>query len=411
MAVAEELPELAVSSKTQSAEKIAEVMSSLGYNVSSVEQEATQQTPEEIQEAAETARVEQETKDQQAREDAANAEETERKSRNQRRKEARERDQEALRQATEANSQLKREVEELRKAQTSTTSQLEELRKNPPRAVVEPPLPEAPKRPTKAEFFESDDPDQAYEDALFDWRDKKVEHDKAVAERAKPKVVEEKAAPVVPAAAEPPKTADAATKLFLGSVEALEKRLPDDKKSGLRQKLAENLPNTTEPMRAMLLTMEDPARIAQYLAEHPEESKRIKGLTEGLISDNPKLVKIATRELDKIEQLAADEDTAAAGADPGSADDKADEAEPDPEVDASAARISSQPQRPAQQQRPPAAAAAAPTTTQKPPTKKATPIDPVGARGVESAKRYEDMTPAEQRALSVDDVRKMRGML
>ena len=54
--------------------------------------------------------------------------------------------------------------------------------------------------------------------------------------------------------------------------------------------------------------------------------------------------------------------------------------------------------------------AAAPPARAIPPRPKAEPPKPVGNRGGSPTRRYEDMTPAEQRALSIEEVRRLRNL-
>lgn len=401
----QEIPEISVSSKTQPPEVIAAVLAERGYAVDVVEQVQQQPTPAEVEaaeEAVETARVAKETTEEAAR---VAQEEKERKTRGEKRREARERDQAALREATEKSNRLEAQLSEFRESQSRMESQIEEMRRNPPKAEVEPPPPVAPARPSRADFMDADDPETAYEDALLEFGDKRREHVALLAERAKPKTAALSAKkdgdpPAVdPALTETLK--DPIARRFYDSIERVGKTKTD---IDIGKVLNENLPNVNEAIVTAVHQCDEPARIALYLAQHPEESKRIKALTDGKLSEDPRKVRIAIRELEKIEQLVAEEDKTATEEPEGSAGAPAADDELDPEVDASAARISPQPQRPA-------APAASPAATPPKQPKKHTPIDPVGARGNQSAKRYEEMTPAEQKALSIDEVRKMRGLL
>ena len=414
-----ELPEIVVSSRSpgNTPEKVNEVLRDLGYNVGEVEVQATQATPDEEAAAEAEAQAATQAAEVAAETERAEKEEKERKTRNERRREAKERDQAAIREATERANRLQREVEELRTAQTKTATEIEDLRKNPPKAAPPEPVLEAPKRPTRADFFEAADPEAAYEDALLDYGDARREYQRKVEEAKKPKAEPERLAATAPIA-QPARAAGptldeqiaAATenptlRRFLGNVKEVAAKFPDAPKA-----IEENLPNVNPAMISAIHQFDEPARIALYLAKHPEESKRIKGLTDGNVAEDPRKIRQAEKELAKIEQLAAEED-AASGAGPGNeTDDEQQPTETDPDVDASAARITSQPQRPASAARPAQPPA---TPAQQPPAgkKKPTPVDPIGARGTQQAKRYEDMTEAEQRSLSVYEVRKLRGML
>lgn len=409
MPAVQELPEIQVTSKTQTPEKIAEVLQSVGYDVTMAEAPAVQATPDEVaaqEAAAETERLETERVAEEAR---IETEEAEKKSRNQRRRDAAEKARTDLAAATDKANRLETELADLRQAQQKTNAQIEELRKNPPKAPVEEPLPEAPKRPARADFLDSEDPETAYEDALLEYGDARRDHAALIAERNKPKPVAEpeKVAPVAaPAAAAAQPTLDQiieqeknpVQKRFLQSVNEIVKTEPAALKL-----IGDNAGNFSAGMFSAIHVFDNPGRIALYLAKNPEEAKRIKTLTDGPIEENPARIRIATKELEKIEQLATEEDAAAATP-VGSGDEATPAGDPN-EEDLSAARISTQPQRPA--------AAAPPAKPAAPATpRKHTPVDPVGARGgAQSQKRYEDMTAAEQRALSIDEVRKARGML
>lgn len=421
-----ELPEITTSSKTpgNTPEVVNAVLKDLGYDVTETEVIGQQATEEEDAAATEAAKkTEEETAAEAERveTEAAEKEAEEQKSHNQKRRARQKAErEEALSRATAAEAktkELEAQIEDLRKSTTKAVADVEEFRKNPPRAAEPEPLPDPPKRPKKTDFFEADDPEESYEDALFDYRIAKQKHEALVEERKKPKpapVVVETAAPaapkkestsVTPLATEDIK--DPVLKRFFTSIDTVSKG-----KTGVDvgKLLTDNLPNLSEATITAMHVYDEPARIALYLAQHPEESKRIKALTEGAVSEDPRKVRIAQKELDKIEQLAAEEDAAVATKVVDDADEEEDESTGDPETDASAARATKQPQRPAQSR--PAEKAAEPA---KPPAKKQpekhTPIDPVGSRGVQTAKRYEDMTAAEMKALTIDQVREKRGML
>ena len=385
-----------------------EVIRDLGYNVTEVQEDTTQQTPDEAAAEAEAAQVaEQATKDAEA-EEAAKAEETDRLSRNQRRKAARERDQQAIKDATERADKVQRDFDEFK---ARTTSEFEEIRKNPPRAPEpEKPL-EAPKRPTRAEFFENtDDPETAYEDALRKYWKALDKYESDVEERSKPKPepkAEPKAEPA-PAQTGQPDVSDAAVKgVKLDDIKNPNlrdfydslKRVTDGH-PGAFKSIHENNVNMSQVMFGAVNLFDEPARIALYLAQHPEESKRIKALTDGKPDENPRLARIAKKELDKIEQLAAAEDAAR----------KATGSDQIPPIEEDTEEVDAQPA--AEPTAPPKSvvkAAAAPAKAE--PKKKAQPIDPVGARGSQSQKRYEDMTADEMKKLDIDEVRRMTGRL
>jgi hypothetical protein len=405
-----ELPEIVVNSKSpgNTPEVVAGVMRDLGYNVGSVEVQEAQPTPEEEANAAATEQAETEAAEAALETERVEKEEKEKKSRNDRRREAKERDQQAIKDATERAERVEREFADFK---AKTTSEFEDLRKNPPKAEVAAPELVAPKRPTRAEFFEAADPEAAYEDALLDYGDARRTYQQKLEESKKPKASE----PEKPAAAAKPDTQvatqsfddvlattkDPTLKRFLTNVKEVSGKHPDAAKA-----IEENLPNVNPAMISAIHQFDEPARIALYLAKHPDDSKRIKGLTDGNVAEDPRKIRNALTELAKIEQLAAEEDAASGAASGSEEDDEQQTTQPDPEVDAAAARISPQPQRPAAAQKPPVAQTPQPTGK-----KKATPIDPIGARGAQHEKRYEDMTPDEQRKLSPDEVRKMRGML
>lgn len=407
----QELPEIQVNSKSpgNTPEVVAAVLNDLGYNVSASEVVSEQPTPEEEANAeriaaeaqAETERVESEKIEQAA--------EKERTTRAERRRLAKEADKKAIADATSRADGLERQVNEFRESQVRLQREIEDIRKNPPKAEVEPAPPAEPKRPTRAEFLTADDPEAAYEDALLEFGDLRREYKAQVAERAKPKPEVKKEDPP-PAAAQPTysdaelgqidisKIPQPPLRRFMESVKTVTATHP-----GAYKAIVDNVPNVNDAIIQAGHTFDDPARIQLYLAKHPEESKRIKGLTDGNVQEDPRKLRIAQRELEKVEQMAAEEDAASAVPAIGSEID--DEQPPvDPETDASAARQTSQPQRPA---------AAAPRAAAPVPKKqmKHEPISPVGARGAQTEKRYEDMTQDEQRKLSPDEVRKLRGML
>lgn len=421
-----ELSDIQVSSKTQSAEKIKEILEAGGYETTEVKEETvggegeTEPTPEETEAAAKDT-AEKEKADKEAA-DAVKNEEKEKTTRNERRRLARERDQASRDAAIERADKAERELAELRESQTKLAGDIEEFRKNPPKPIPDLVAPKRPKKPLEADYFEAANPAEAfreaaeaYDESFADYRDAKREHERAVAERAKPKETPApvKAAPAKEAPAteefDLSKVTDPIMKRFYKSVETVQKT-----HTGASKLLSDNIVNLNEAMITAVHPFDEPARIALYLAEHPEESKRIKGLTEGKVTDDPRRVRIATRELEKIETLAAEEDAAAAkAADEDEGDDTGDES--DPETDASVARKTPQPTRKPDPDPAKAAAdkatAAAEAAKKPAPPKKHTPITPVGARGTHSAKSYNEMTPDEQRALSVDEVRKLRGML
>lgn len=417
--------DIVISSKTQTQAQIDKVLKDSGYEVTEVVVDTQQKTPEE--EAAETEAAATAATEAQAETDRVAAEDAEKqaeeeKSHSQRRRARKRAEFEETKNraaAAEAKTRdLESQIEELRKSTTKASADVEEFRKNPPRAAEQEPLPDPPKRPKKTDFFEADDPDEAYEDAMYKFRRAQDKHEGLVEERKKPKAVPAVVETPAPAAAPKKETpaAEAATataeikdpvlRRFMTSVEAVSKTVPD-----VGKLLQDNLPNLSEATITAMHVYDEPARIALYLAQHPEESKRIKALTEGAVSEDPRKVRIAQKELDKIEQLAAEEDAAAAKT-ADTDDEEEDESTGDPETDASAARVSKQPQSaPAARPAPKAAPPAAGTPPAKPQPKKHDPIDPVGARGSQTAKSYDKMTAAEQKALSIDEVRKMRGML
>lgn len=411
MAVAvEELSDLQVSSKTQSPEKIAEVLKERGYDVAVVEQQAQQDTPEEIEAAAEAQRVAEAAEETRKTEEEEERVKSEGAKRRERQRLAKEADRETIRVVTERAERAERTLAEVQQIQTRMQTEIEDIRKNPPKVEPEP---EAPKKPTRAEFIESDDPEEAYLDARDDWRRKLDTHERLLEERKNPKPPEA----AVPAAAADPapgaprldddfvktldleKIPDPGLKDFYSSVRSVTEEHP-----GAFKKIIENIPNVNDAIMQAGHLFDEPARIALYLAEHPDEAKRIKALTDGDPKVNNKLLRDARKELQKIEELAAAEDAAEPEAVPPAAGGGGTQ-HGDPETDLAAARHSPQPQQPA------APAAAPPAAAAPPRQKKATPIEPVGARGAQTAKSYDQMTPDEQRALSVDEVRALRNML
>lgn len=419
--------DIVISSKTQTQAQIDKVLKDSGYDVTEVVVDTQQKTPEEEAaetEAAATAATEAQAETDRVAAEDAEKQEAERLSHNQKRRARQKAEfEETKNRAAAAEAKtlyLESQIEELRKSTTKASADVEDLRNNPPRAAEPDPLPDPPKRPKKTDFFEADDPDEAYEDAMYKFRRAQDKHEGLVEERKKPKAVPAVVETPAPAAAPKketpaaePATATAEIKdpvlrRFYTSIDAVSKE-----KAGIDvgKILTDNLPNLSEATITAMHVYDEPARIALYLAQHPEESKRIKVLTEGAVSEDPRKVRIAQKELDKIEQLAAEEDAAAAKT-ADTDDEEEDESTGDPETDASAARVSKQPQSaPAARPAPKAAPPAAGTPPAKPQPKKHDPIDPVGARGSQTAKSYDKMTAAEQKALSIDEVRKMRGML
>lgn len=434
-----ELPEITTSSKTpgNTPEVVNAVLKDLGYDVTETEVIGQQATEEEDAAATEAAKkTEEETAAEAERveTEAAEKEAEEQKSHNQKRRARQKAErEEALSRATAAEAktkELEAQIEDLRKSTTKAVADVEEFRKNPPRAAEPEPLPDPPKRPKKTDFFEADDPDEAYEDAMYKFRRAQDKHEALVEDRKKPKpapVVVETAAPAAkkeepaPAARsavsedlsdaaannlDPDKTEAPELKLFIKSVKSVTGGHP-----GAYKAIVENISRVNDAIIQAGYGFEEPARIALYLAKHPEESLRIKALTDGNVRENPKLIRLAIKELDKIEQLAAAEDAAVATKVVDDEDEEEDESTGDPETDASAARATKQPQRPAQSRPAEKATEVAPKPAAKKQPEKHTPIDPVGARGTQTAKRYEDMTAAEQKALPIDKVRELRGML
>lgn len=408
-----ELPELEIRSKSPNVtpEMIAEVFEANGFTPPSIEEITAQPTPDEIaaaEEATETAAAEAETARVAAEEAAAD---TERKSRNQKRREAREKLETDLRTANERATKYEKDLEELRAANASTLAQVEDLRKNPPKAEPEP---EAPKKPSRADFLDAEDPEEAFDDAKYEWRRKMETFEREKAERGKPKVDPQ---PVVAAQPETASTTDDSLKAikleevkdmslrrFLKSAQTI-----TDKHPGAYKALVDNIPNICPAMSVEINKFDEPARIALYLAQHPDESKRIKALTDGNIQEDPKKLRTAQKELEKIEQLAAEEDAAPAGKG-GSGTEEPTEDEVDPDDDSVATQAT-------QPQTKPAAAAPQATPAQKPQQKKHTPIEPVGARGGNHAeKTYDEMSAVEQKALwnspgGPEKIRKMKNNL
>lgn len=412
-----ELAEMTMSSKTpgNTPEVVAKVLTDLGYDVPVVETVTTQETPLEAAaatEAAETAATETAAAEEAA---AAEVEETKRKSSNQRKREARERLQAEVTAANDKASRLEQEIAELRQ---STTTQIEQIRNAPPK-VEEPPL-EAPTKPVRSDFVDADDPDDAYDDAKYKWRRDNEAYEQKLADKEKSKTDPPPAAP----AAQPVAAAsysdeevakvdlkeikDQTLRRFIENTQAVTQKHP-----GAYKAIADNVPNVNDAIIQAGHMFDEPARIALYLAKHPDESKRIKELTAGDVKANPKLLRIAQKELEKIELAAAEEDAAQAPPADGSLDTTETDDEVDPDNDPAAATIARQPQR---TEVPPPAPP--PPAAQAPPAqpKKHTPIEPVGARGAQSEKPYEQMTPAEQKELwnspgGIEKIRKMKGQI
>ncbi len=406
----EDLPELVANSKSpgNTPEKVAEVLQSLGYNVTASAEVTAQPTPDEI---AEAERVEQEAATATAAAEAtetAEKEEKERTTRNERRRLAKEADKKAIADATSRAEAAERRANELAESQEQLKRDMEDMRKNPPKVAPGPAAPVEPKRPQRVDFVDKEDAEAAYEDALIEYSDARREYRTQLAEHNKPKTQPAKEEPkTAPATQQQPtysddelKSIDVAKisqpplKRFIESVNTVTAAHP-----GAYKAIVDNVPNVNDAIIQAGHTFDEPARIQLYLAKHPEDSKRIKALTDGNVQENPRLLRLAQKELEKIEQLAAEEDAAP----PAGGSETEDETPPDPETDAAAARITTQPQRPA--------AAAPPAKPAAKQQKKHEPISPVGAHGAQTETPYDKMSEEEQKKLSIDEVRRLRGML
>ena len=247
-------------------------------------------------------------------------------------------------------------------------------------------------KPKWDDFADADNQFEAYSDALSAWNREQVKRE--LAEQAEAEKRQQREASAQAAM-------DAERK-------AIEQRL-NGMLSVARAKYSDfdQVLNTPGAMAsdAMKIAMHDSdsfGDIAYWLGKHPEESQRIAGLTDlkagASEADKRKALKLAYREIEKIEAQIAAED--------GAADDNGDEGEAEEEQDVVATPVVSKSRPP--QTPPPAPVAEKPKPQAATPKPKPEPPKPVGARGGAVTKTLSQMTAEEKRRLTPDQYRAMR---
>jgi hypothetical protein len=238
------------------------------------------------------------------------------------------------------------------------------------------------KKPTRAEFFDAEDPDEAYLDALADYRDNEKTRKGKIEQRDRQ--------------AEQTRSQQETVSREVQKEWEQQKTKARDRHEDFDQVFDDPTPLLSEAMNVALQSASDKAELAYWLGTHRDEAKRIMALTaiqpgESQSSVQKKL-RAAYVEFDRIEKLITD---SGVSANDDNDDDDADE-RVKPPVTPPAALPKSQGQ-PA----PAASAAAAPP-------KKHTPITPVGASRVNAKKDIAKMSAGEIKKLSADEYRKLR---
>lgn len=278
----------------------------------------------------------------------------------------------------------------------------------------ETPLP----KPKRADYFDADDPDEAYTDAMFAWKDQERERASRLGEKVKARQEQESKS----------------------QEEARKRQEAEDERKSAEQKASDEYQASIQSARtrhadwdAVLATPGDlcspamghvvkataNAEILYWLGKHPEAASRI--CRETQLPEKPtqqdvaRVMRVVYREFDKIDadiqaSLAVNESAQDSAADEDEDEDE-DELAVTPQVAPAAAatpKTTPAPATPTPQVQPPASPApAAHPPVVKP---KFTPVTPVGSRGGVQQKTLAEMTPDEMRSLSPEEFRKLRGM-
>lgn len=276
---------------------------------------------------------------------------------------------EKLQAQVQENATLKAEVERLK-----TLAPPAPAAAAPPPAEAPAPVPEPELRakPTWADFEDAEDQHTAFTEAITEWTVDKKEFVKEKARREQEKID----APAREAAKRATAEQTEVFEGFRNRTTPVRERHPD-----FDQKIAAIPPSPV--MAAVVMREEDGPELAYWLADNPDELLALNDATKTDATSTPAQVQSAMgkmhQALGRIRYIISQEGPSGE--------------EPNREVPPPAPA-------PPVTQVPPAAAPVG-----APPPKKATPVAPVGARGASSSKTLAQMTPEEIRAMPPDEYR------
>lgn len=378
-----ELPELIITSRTQSPETIRKIMEDRGYKVDSAESQSDQPA-EAVVEVPETPEVKEPPEEAPAEEakpaeEAGEEESEEGKKAEEKKKEA-------------GSAKYKRQRDEARAKADDLEAKLRETEAKiaaglvaEPAKVEEPPKVE-PKPQPKWEDFENE-PDQlaAFTNALTDWKLDERDARKAQQQREDTESQKQRDTAAKAKADAEALIKDRTDRWKTQQVAARDKFDDYDEVMTTVKMDKDSLPS--EIMASIAVDLDNGVELAYWLAKNPEHQKRIAQATQLPENATPRDVHLAmlrcTREFSKVEDLMAKEQA---------------------ESETGDREVPADPPEPKETKPAPQASAPAPV---KP---KPVPVKPVGNRGGMAPKNILDLPPEELRLVSSDDYRRARGM-